>query len=559
MIGVRNGWGRLLTLVAAMGTIAVSAPTSAGATDDGSWSAPTTLRTPDGWYASPIHGGLLPDGRVLLWGVSRSSWPSPISDPGRRMAFTLDPSAASGAEMTIDEIAQPVEIDRLIQGGVEISDSFYCAGQGLTADGTIFTAGGTRSWVDRSTGAPTTIIGLQHETSFDPRTDSWSRLPGAMVGKGQLSVAARWYPTVTRLPDGRMLVTAGFERVKPAAQVNFSTETYDPTTGARAVGSPYGTTPLEIVNRDYTHVFTLPYANAAMDLLMIGEPSRPVLNSSKNLSKWSSIGSPRPGAAGNQAAGYGHSSVMLPIRAQNRQWGYSNGSILVTGGVRDTPLMQQADVYDPVRGTWMPSISTGVMRHHPATVGLPDGRVLVIAGHNMTGDLGVLGAQYIDPANGFAVTDAPGGMAQPRGYHTVSLLLPDGRILLAGGRDSDTETSTEKPTIQYFSPDYMSKPRPAIIDAPVTLPYGKTFPITVGERRPAEVVLVGLGSMTHSFDSNQRVVQLPVGAVQELGDGTYRVIAGGPKDTHVAPRGHYMMFVLDGDRVPSEASMVRVV
>jgi hypothetical protein len=72
-------------------------------------------------------------------------------------------------------------------------------------------------------------------------------------------------------------------------------------------------------------------------------------------------------------------------------------------------------------------------------------------------------------------------------------------------------------------------------------------------------VLVGLGSMTHSFDANQRVVQLPVGQVQDLGGGSYRVIAGGPKDSHMAPPGQYMLFVLDANRVPSEAKIVRVV
>lgn len=560
MIRAMRGWRRRAAFVAVLGALASSAPASA--VDAGTlanWSDPVTLRTADGWYASPIHGGLLPDGRVLLWGVSRATWPNTTASLTRRMAFVLDPSVAATGEMTIEEIAEPVEIDRLMQGTTEISDSYYCAGQGITADGNVFTAGGTRSWTDTTTGAPSTIIGLQHETIFDPTTDSWSRVPGAMVGKGTLSVAARWYPTVTRLPDGRMLVTAGFERVKPSALLNFSTETYSPTTGARAIGSPYGTTPLAIVNRDYTHVFTLPYANAAMDILMLGEPDKPVLNSSYDLSRWGAAGPARPGASGRQDAGYGQSSVMLPIRVRNREWGYSNGSILVTGGVKNTALMQQADVYDPVRNTWQASIATGVMRHHPSTVGLPDGRILVIAGHNMLGDTGVLGAQYIDPANGFAVTAADGAMADTRGYHTVTLLLPDGRILLAGGRGSDTDTTTERPTIQYFSPDYMTKPRPAITDAPVTLPYGTTLPITVGGPRPSEVVLVGLGSMTHSFDANQRVVQLPVGQVQDLGGGSYRVIAGGPKDSHMAPPGQYMLFVLDANRVPSEAKIVRVV
>ena len=120
-------------------------------------------------------------------------------------------------------------------------------------------------------------------------------------------------------------------------------------------------------------------------------------------------------------------------------------------------------------------------------------------------------------------------MTQIRGYHTTSLLLPDGRVLIAGGRDATTATSTEKPSLQYYSPDYMTKPRPAIVEATSQIGFKQTFSIvTAGQAegsRPG-----GARSMTHSFDENQRVVQLPVGAVLPGSNGTNVMIAGGPSD-----------------------------
>ena len=71
-------------------------------------------------------------------------------------------------------------------------------------------------------------------------------------------------------------------------------------------------------------------------------------------------------------------------------------------------------------------------------------------------------------------------------------------------------------------------------------------------------MLVALGSMTHSFDENQRVVQLPVGAVLPGSNGTNVMITGGPSDSSTAPPGYYMLFVLDQNRVPSVAQMVHL-
>ena len=64
---------------------------------------------------------------------------------------------------------------------------------------------------------------------------------------------------------------------------------------------------------------------------------------------------------------------------------------------------------------------------------------------------------------------------------------------------------------------------------------------------------MGLGSMTHSIDMNQRYVQL---AVTDSGSGYLEVLT--PADGMTAPPGDYMLFLLDENRIPSVARIVRL-
>jgi hypothetical protein len=81
-------------------------------------------------------------------------------------------------------------------------------------------------------------------------------------------------------------------------------------------------------------------------------------------------------------------------------------------------------------------------------------------------------------------------------------------------------------------------------------------PFTVrfsGTGAPSELVMIALGSMTHSFDANQRSVELF--HVQVSADEALGVVVGGER---FAPPGHYMLFLLDENRRPSRGTIVRV-
>src|SRR6267142_1300015 len=109
-----------------------------------------------------------------------------------------------------------------------------------------------------------------------------------------------------------------------------------------------------------------------------------------------------------------------------------NGKVLVAGGAPDAAgfsSFSSAEVYDSAAGTWTTIGPMGSARQaHTATL-LPDGRVLVAGGANVGYFTST--AELYDPA-GSGTWTATGSLVSARGIHTATL-LPDGKVLAAGG------------------------------------------------------------------------------------------------------------------------------
>jgi hypothetical protein len=545
--------GVALLLAVPLLVLGQEVPAGSVATTTDAFSADVTIQAPDGWYDAPIHATLLPDGKIMMWGKAWQSWPATQSTPYRSAAWVLTPTPIGTAlptQVTPQPITEPLAVNGVTIGTATVTDDLFCAGNSLTTDGRVVVSGGTR-WVrDSTTGTVLDAYGVPYETVYDDSTGTWTRV-GNMVGAAAGGSTGRWYPTDTRLPDGRILVTAGWAAPGHALP-NLSSEIFDPTTDTSTVATPSGMLPPQVLDQDYTHMWVLPYENLNYDLLEMGMDGLPVYGSTKNPSQFVVTNLVRPVIGSPD-----RSSAMLEIRANNDDLGYENGTIIVAGGAEDTPAATHADFYDPIAHAWRPTTDTGTARSDPATVILPDGRALIVTGHDPAGGSGALQAQYIDPLNGFSLTNGTSSMPDERGYHTVALLLPDGRVLVAGGRDTETWWTPEKPTLEYYYPDYMFRSRPTIVQAPTEVGFNQGFPIYTTGAAPSDVVLVALGSMTHSFDENQRVVQLKFQNKGSI-NGVYGSVALSPHDGWVAPPGTYMLFVLDGNRTPSVAQMIHL-
>src|SRR2546429_2272682 len=80
--------------------------------------------------------------------------------------------------------------------------------------------------------------------------------------------------------------------------------------------------------------------------------------------------------------------------------------------------------------------------------------------------------------------------------------------------------------------------RPTISSAPASITYGSTFAVQTPNTDIGSVVLIKPGSVTHSFDMDQRFVGLSF-TVQNGG-----LTAVLPQNSNLTPAGHYKPFFL---------------
>ncbi len=188
--------------------------------------------------------------------------------------------------------------------------------------------------------------------------------------------------------------------------------------------------------------------------------------------------------------------------------------------------------------------------HHNLTL-LPDGTVLATGGGGTTAPGDLAGAVYEtelwSPVTESWTTMAP--MQVPRLYHSTALLLPDGRVLVAGGTRPIKQLSAE-----IYSPPYLFRgPRPRTTSLPSVVQYGATFFVETPDASSiASVTLVRPGVVTHTVDMNQRYLSL---TFQHAGSG---LDVQAPASPNLAPPGYYMLFVVDTNGVPSIAPFVRL-
>jgi hypothetical protein len=92
-----------------------------------------------------------------------------------------------------------------------------------------------------------------------------------------------------------------------------------------------------------------------------------------------------------------------------------------------------------------------------------------------------------------------------------------------------------------------------VASAPEVVTPGTPFFVSTPEAAHiSKVTLLALGSVTHSFDQNQRLVTLGF----TRGSGVLTVNA--PTSNNVAPPGYYQLFIVNDAGVPSVGRMVRI-
>ena len=199
-------------------------------------------------------------------------------------------------------------------------------------------------------------------------------------------------------------------------------------------------------------------------------------------------------------------------------------------------------------------------RHLNATV-LPDGQVLVTGGTSAGASTRLSGAVHTaevwDPRTGHWTELAANTI--DRAYHSVSLLLPDGTVLHGASGDANmplsTQTYPRQANHEIFRPPYLFKGARPVVTAlsKTTVTYGERFTVTTPNAgQITGVRWIRLGSVTHAFDANQRANSLAF----SIASGSVKVTA--PANARRAPPGHYLLFLLNRNGVPSVGRVVQV-
>jgi hypothetical protein len=481
----------------------------------------------------PIHMALLPTGKVLAFAGS--------GNDEQRLA---DPYPA---ELWDPETGVSREIDQPLQGDL------FCAGQAFLPDGRLLVAGGTHRY-NRHLVGPLGIPfrGLDQTYTFDPWTERWTRVENMRHG--------RWYPTLVGLHDGRVLAAAGFSKHLPWA-FQRSVELYSADKAWQRLKRADRWLPLYprmhlvpgglFYSGSYNTHYTFPFA-------LWGFPTA-LFN--LNAFRWRRIGLPRRSEREEGA------SVLLPLAPPE----YRARVLLVGGGTpggkEATADAELIDLADP-QPRWR-QLPEGMMhpRYWLYPVLLPDGTVLVIGGrgggtqHDMTMSHGgmngevphdhraVLEPELFHPTTETWQTMAP--MTVDRLYHSNALLLPDGRVMVAG---SNPSRRVNELRIEIYQPPYLFKEdRPSIEDLPPEIGYGETFEIETSESEsPLDVVLLRPSATTHCLATEQRSVSLT-----SRESSPRKIAADAPSDSMVAPPGYYMLFLIRAG-IPSQARFVRL-
>jgi hypothetical protein len=130
---------------------------------------------------------------------------------------------------------------------------------------------------------------------------------------------------------------------------------------------------------------------------------------------------------------FANTGAMLEARTGHTATLLANGKVLIACGDDGTMSLSTAELYDPATAKFTETGAINFPRDRCTATSLPNGKVLIAGGIQLLpdGSGGVLdSAELYDPATGlFSLT---GTMTSAREMHTATL-LPDGRVLIAGG------------------------------------------------------------------------------------------------------------------------------
>ncbi|MBA0805704.1 hypothetical protein Gohar_005196 [Gossypium harknessii] len=502
---------------------------------------------------SAMHLQLLPNNKVVIFDRTDFGF-SNISLPPGSFCPKNDCTAHSVLYDVVSNTLRPLHV---------LTDTF-CSSGALDPNGTLIQTGGFNEGDH--------VIRTFAPCGADSVACDWNELNATRL------VDRRWYATNQVLPDGRIIILGG-RRVftyefypkndalnnRKSFYLRFLVETRDPEE-----------------NNLYPFLHLLPDGN-----LFIFANKKSILFDYKRdivLKQFPLI----PGDDKRNYPSTG-SSVMLPLRLSGR-WP-PVVEVLICGGAPAGAFMKS----DKMKVFVEASRTCGRLRVNDANpqwlmeampmprvmsdmILLPTGDVIIINGA-ANGTAGWEDA--VNPVLSPILYSVNAQLSQrftvlspskvPRMYHSTAILLPDGRILVAGGNPHTTYVFTglypTELSLEAYNPYYLDAKfnslRPSIIsvESGSTVSYGRrfgvSFSVSLFRQGTVSVALIWPSFTTHSTGMSQRMVVLNTASVVQLSMANFKLVVDGPTNANVAPPGYYMLFVVHSG-IPSHAVWVKV-
>ncbi|MBK8923739.1 MAG: DUF1929 domain-containing protein [Saprospirales bacterium] len=395
-----------------------------------------------------------------------------------------------------------------------------CAASKLLWNNKVIMAGGT----DQEIYGP----GTRKIKQFDLAAQTWQSLP--------LMLDYRWYPSMTQLADGRLLIVGGGGLNNPV-RVKTS-ELYDPIAGTTEWADTVA------IGMEQSPILTL-YSGKVLMTFRPPQLFDPVTE------QWDLAADFVQGNRMPNGDHVDHELVHLP-----------EGDVIAIG-FKPFPTGSGGKLverYDPVANAWSLRAHFAPLRSRSETVLTPDRRILVLAGAkedpsdpspvNQWGYMD-LTDQY-DPYADTWRRLAP--MPRKREYHALAILVPDGRIIVVGGEGAP---GNEPPLsiIDAYEPPYLFRGvRPQILNLGKTdYQRGETIHFDVARTNaPTSVVLQSTQAVTHMMNCGEnRFLDLNFSVENQA------VSAEIPDDSLKVLPSWYLLWAMVDD-IPSEARMVRI-
>jgi len=476
----------------------------------GRWDAfpiPIPRRGPGG-YDGVVHAALLHTGKVLFVTADETTI---LWDPENTSSTTFE-----------DPVNQPHQTPDTVSGY-----SVLCGGHSFLSDGRLLVVGGG---------------GYGHNSKamwgykFDPVTKTWSRTTSSMIHE-------RWYPTVLTMGDHRtansheVLVTCG-HGAGDMEIYDESSDSFSEVTLGDDKPFPNLYPGLHLLPNHSIFYSRTGWASAGPG----GGPfpgddqSSYFMFTGTNTGAWDDIGPVSPSMPDRTK---GMSVMMLSdIPPYVR--------ILVAGG-SDPSTNNTYEIIDAT--SLSPTANWGISTAFPdgehrslcSAVLLPTGSVFVCGGIGRSNSPCTLLRPQTN--SWFPMAELP----SIRDYHSVALLLPSGKVMMAGWNNT---------TIEIYSPPYLFRgPRPKILSAPGSVHHGQNFEVKIPHASSiAKVVLVRPMAVTHQTDTEQKVIEMPYTHVH-----SNRLTVTAPDGGHphsLAQEGYYMLFSINNKGIPSHAKWI---